>query len=105
MNGVALKPLHLEQLLARLLNAGTWIASGLIAVGVVLPFLDHGTGFLSAGTQIVRAGIALFILLPILRVGVMAIVFLHERDYRFAMIAAAVLFIILIGFATGALSS
>jgi uncharacterized membrane protein len=105
MSDVALKPLHLEQLLARLLKAGTWIASGVIAIGLVVPFLDHGAGFLPAGTQIIRAGIALFILLPILRVGVMAIVFLHERDYRFAMIAGAVLSIILIGFAIGALSS
>lgn len=103
MSGVTLKAAHLEQLLARLLNAGTWIASGVIAIGLVLSF-DHGS-LLPTGTQIVRAGIALFILLPILRVGVMAIVFLRERDYRFATIAAAVLIIILIGFAIGALSS
>ena len=46
-------------------------------------------------------GIALFLLLPVLRVVLMLIVFLRERDYRFSAIAALVLRILLVGFVLG----
>jgi uncharacterized membrane protein len=51
--------------------------------------------------RIATVGIALFILLPTLRVLLMLLVFLRERDYRFTAIAALVLAIILLGFAVG----
>lgn len=81
---------RLESLLASLLHYGTWIASGVIAAGI-----------LSSSMPIVTVGIGLFILLPFLRVVLMLIVFLGERDYRFVAIAAAVLLIILAGLALG----
>ena len=51
--------------------------------------------------RLVTIGIALFILLPVLRVVLMLIVFLRERDYRFSAIAALVLTILLVGFVVG----
>ena len=47
--------------------------------------------------RIVRMGIALLILLPILRVLLMLLVFIRERDFSFAFISGMVLAVILLG--------
>jgi uncharacterized membrane protein len=52
--------------------------------------------------SIVTAGIALFILLPVMRLILMLGVFLHQRDYRFGAIAALVLAIVAAGLLVGA---
>lgn len=93
-----------ERLLARLLRYGTWLASGIIAVGLALlisgvPAEPHAFGFSSA--NIITAGIAVFILLPVLRVIVMLAVFARKRDYLFIGITFVVLAILLTGFAIG----
>ncbi len=49
------------------------------------------------GTRIVTAGIALLIVLPVLRVFLMLVVFVRERDFRFSAIAMLVLAIMLLG--------
>jgi uncharacterized membrane protein len=72
----------LEKLLANLLHYGTWVSSAVIAAGLLTT------------TRVVTVGIALLILLPVLRVTLVLIVFLRERDYRFGAIAALVLLII-----------
>jgi uncharacterized membrane protein len=76
--------------LADLLHYGSWLASIAIGLGLAL-----------SSTRIATLGIALFILLPTLRVLLMLLVFLRERDYRFSAVAALVLAIILLGFALG----
>jgi len=53
------------------------------------------------GTRIITAGILLFIVLPVLRVLLMLIVFVRERDFRFGAIAMLVLAIILLGSVLG----
>jgi uncharacterized membrane protein len=91
------KPPRLEGLLAGVLHYGTWFASAVIAGGLALALMASRDGM-----RIVTAGIALFILLPVLRVFVMLMVFLRERDYRFSAIAGLVLLIIFLGFALSA---
>lgn len=95
----------LELLLARLLHYGTWLASSVIALGLVVALVEGYSGphdpALPVGMSIVRGGIALFILLPVARVLLMLLVFLRERDYRFSAIAALVLLIILLAVALG----
>lgn len=86
----------LERLLARVLDQGTWLASGIIAVGWIL----SASGWRTVG--VINAGVALFLLLPVLRVLIMLIVFMRERDYRFAAITAVVLSIIVLGALLGA---
>jgi uncharacterized membrane protein len=86
----------LENLLGKLLQYGTLAASGVIAVGLLL-----GTVRLSLGMGIATAGIALFILLPALRVATMLIFFLRAGDYRYGAIAALVLLIISLSFYVG----
>jgi len=56
-------------------------------------------------TRIVTAGIALLIALPILRVILMLIVFVRERELRFSVIALLVLAIILAGSVLGIASA
>lgn len=93
-----------ERLIARLLWNGTWLASAIIAAGLILDFLHRIDVALlpsQAGSQVAAAGIALFILLPIARVVLMLAIFLHERDYAYTAISAVVLVIIGIGFAIG----
>ena len=98
-----MKPVRLESLLAGVLKVGTWLASVVIAAGLVLSLFYQQMTF-PTGAQVVIAGIGLFILLPILRVILMLTIFVKERDYKFAAAAAVVLFIIFAGFAVGILS-
>jgi hypothetical protein len=92
----------LIQLLATVLHRGTWFGSSVIAVGVALRMLGwSGTSSTMIGTRIITAGILLFIVLPVLRVLLMLIVFVRERDFRFGAIAMLVLAIILLGSVLG----
>jgi uncharacterized membrane protein len=103
MSRWTLKPIRIESLLAGVLNVGTWLASIVIAAGLVLSLVYQRTPFPN-GTQIVTAGIGLFVLLPILRVILMLIFFAKERDHKFAAAAALVLLILFAGFTIGILA-
>jgi uncharacterized membrane protein len=87
----------LESLLEKLLHYGTLAASSIIAVGLVLSVASPPSGM-----YIATAGIALFILLPALRVATMLIFFLRAGDYRYGAIAALVLLIIVVSIFVGA---
>jgi len=52
-------------------------------------------------TRIITAGIALLIALPVLRVLLMLIVFVCQRDFRLSAIAMLVLVIIVVGSVLG----
>lgn len=89
-----------EQIIAGLLWYGTWIASTIIAVGMIVGELQKLAGspvFDLSGYDVVKAGVALFILLPIARVALMLTIFLQERDYVYVLISALVLLIIAAG--------
>ena len=103
MSRRTMKPIRIESLLAGALNVGTWLASIVIAAGLVLSLFYQRTPF-PTGAQILTAGIGLFILLPILRVILMLIFFAKERDYKFTAAAAVVLLTIFAGFAIGILA-
>lgn len=97
----------LERWLAGLLHYGTRLAAGMVAAGLAMalwgpwarewPLMSGITG-----AHIMTAGVALFILLPIMRLILMLGVFLHQRDYRFSAITALVLMIVLVGSMIGA---
>jgi uncharacterized membrane protein len=97
MNGKSGRHLRLEPLLARTLTLGTWLASAIILLGLGLTLISGG----AAGVTLVTAGIAIFLLLPVLRVLLMLIVFVGEGDFRYGAIAALVLAIIALGAALG----
>ena len=84
-----------EGLLAGLLGYGTWLASGVIGSGLAMSLVGL------SGAQVVAAGVVLFISLPVLRVLVMLAVFMRDRDYRLALVAAVVMLTIVAGFVIG----
>ena len=61
MSRKTIKPVRIESLLAGVLNVGTWLASIVIAAGLVLLFYQRMP--FPTGAQVVTAGIGLFILL------------------------------------------
>ena len=86
---------RMDLLLARQLRYGIRLASSVTALGMIVALfgrslVPHGHT-MTLGTSIVMKGIALIILLPILRVVLMLIMFLRERDYLFGMISGIVL--------------
>jgi hypothetical protein len=94
----------LEELLAALLRYGSWSASAAIGLGFALTLIGSHSPARNPAIvpyRIATMGIALFILLPMLRVLLMFLVFIRERDFRFASIAGLVLAIILIGIFLG----
>ena len=96
---------RLEELLAAFLRYGSWSASAAIALGYALTLIgSHSPARNVAAlpnTRIVNMGIVVFILLPILRVLLMHLVFIRERDFRFAFISGMVLAIILLAIFLG----
>ena len=85
-----------------MLHRGTWLGSSVIALGLVLPMAGWpGDSSAIICTRIVTAGIALFIALPVLRVFLMLVVFVRERDLRLSAIAMLVLAIMLLGSVLG----
>jgi hypothetical protein len=96
---------QLERVLATTLSWGTWVASSAVALGLALALWHSraatGEMALQRDTRITTAGIALFVLLPVIRVTVMLFAFLRARDYRFCVIAALVLVITLLGLLAG----
>ena len=98
-------PPALERLLARVLYAGTWLASVMIAIGIALALIDSRAGMrgttIVPDMRVVTAGIVLFILLPVVRVTLMLIAFLRQRDFGLSAIAALVLLFIALGFVVG----
>jgi hypothetical protein len=105
MNHATPRPAQLEWLLAGMLHLGTWLASAAIGLGLALALLDSRFSApklaILRDVRVATVGIALFILLPVVRVIVMLIVYLRQRDYLFSVIALLVLTIILLGFAVG----
>jgi uncharacterized membrane protein len=93
-----------ERIIAGLLWYGTWFASAVIAVGMVLDYLSRSGRLFGPGSgdlHLVKTGVALFILLPVARVALMLAIFLRERDYAYTGISALVLIIIAAGVMSG----
>jgi hypothetical protein len=94
----------LEELLAALLRYGSWSAAAAIGLGFALTLIGSHSPARNPAIvlhPIATIGIALFILLPMLRVLLMFLVFIRERDFRFACISGLVLAIILAGIFLG----
>ncbi|SAK77473.1 hypothetical protein AWB80_04639 [Caballeronia pedi] len=79
----------LDRLLAGFLQCGTWAACALTGAGLIF------------GTKALTAGVALFILLPVLRVVLMFGVFARQRNVLYAAITATVLAVIVAGCVIG----
>ncbi|BBV08812.1 TPA: DUF1634 domain-containing protein [Providencia stuartii] len=80
-----------DQLIANLLWYGTWFATVLIAIGVIINALAAYFPLSFGGYPIIKIGIILFIFLPVARVILMLVLFLREHNYLYATIACFVL--------------
>jgi hypothetical protein len=95
----------LERRLSITLRYGTWLACGAIGWGLgwglfIAPAQGSGTA-ITAPPQLVTAGIAVLLMLPVLRVTMMAIAFARQRDYLLVGVAMLVLTMIGLGLAVG----
>ena len=93
----------MEGILAGLLRYGALVASGWMALGMVLSLFKDILPLIAFGSMS-PIGIVLLIALPVLRVALMTGGFLLEKDYRFAAISGAVLGIITLGFLLGTIN-
>jgi uncharacterized membrane protein len=94
-----------ERLIGQFLNAGTLMASSIIVLGLVAALVFPSSpppGTINGSAWLINAGVALFIILPNARVGLMLCMFLYKRDYLFAAISACVLTMLVAGFWLGA---
>jgi uncharacterized membrane protein len=87
---------RLESRLGATLRIGTWVASAVIASGLVWPVF-----YAAGGKAIVMTGIAIIITLPVVRVALMFSAFVKARDFRFVAVAAVVLLMIGLGVLAG----
>lgn len=87
--------------LASLLVHGTWIASLVIAAGLLMGW----AGAVTAGTATTTAGILLVVLLPILRVVMVLAHFFAAGDRKFMAWCVAVLAIIAASVIAGVIRS
>jgi hypothetical protein len=105
MNRTTQRIAPLEWLLAGTLYYGSLMASVVVCVGLGLAMIDSRFGAprlaISRDMRIATIGVALFILLPVVRVIVMLVAYLRQRDYRLSAIALLVLTVILLGFVVG----
>ena len=96
---------RLEELLTALFRYGSWLASATIGLGFALSLIDSRFGTRNLADlpdmRIATMGIALFILLPALRVLLMLLVFIHEGDSHLALTAGLDLAIILLAVVLG----
>jgi hypothetical protein len=93
-------PDGLNNRLMQLMSFGTWVSSGFIAAGMVLPVSSAGAR--SEAEQLVSIGIVLLIVLPAVRVATMGTWFLFHGDPDFALIAVLVLAVIIASTLLGA---
>lgn len=95
---------RLENLLASTLQRGTCAACTIIGLGLIFNAASIGASN-RIGSLLALTGIAFFLLLPVIRVLMMILIFLGERDYAFAIISTTVLAVIGISAAVGAVAS
>jgi len=80
-----------QKLVGWTLRIGAWGSFALIVAGLVL-----GLMHVDAADFVLRSGFLLLMFTPALRIPVAGLVFLHEKDYRYAMVSFTVLTIVVV---------
>jgi uncharacterized membrane protein len=81
-----------DRILAGTLRLGAYLSFALIVTGL----LAQAAGSGHAAALITRAGILLLMATPVMRIAAACIVFLRERDRKYALISLAVLTIVVL---------
>ena len=84
---------RLDTIVARTLRWGAYAAFGVLLFALVAtPFVS-----LQTSGMLYRVGVLVMMATPGLRVLIALLVFLRERDYKYSLVAAGVLLILLLG--------
>lgn len=87
---------RMEQLIARLLQAGVLASGVLLVAGAAL-----GAAAPAAGTRLLTAGLLVLIATPVLRVAVSVAVFARQGDRTFVLVTGGVLALLVLSFLLG----
>jgi uncharacterized membrane protein len=84
-----------DRVLSRTLKLGAYTAFALVLTGLAL---QH---FAAWGARITVAGLLVLLATPALRIVVACIQFLHERDFKYALVSFGVLAIVVLAYVLG----
>ncbi len=87
----------LEMTLARLLRIGSFVAAVLIAVGIAAMLL----GRQSLASGLITAGLVALMATPVMRVATAGLIFVREKDWRFACFCLVVICALIAGMLLG----
>jgi uncharacterized membrane protein len=87
--------LAIDRMLSHTLKLGAYTALALVLAGLIL---QH---FAAWGSKIVAAGLLVLLATPALRIIVACIQFLHERDFKYALVSFGVLAIVVLAYVLG----
>jgi uncharacterized membrane protein len=85
----------IDRMLSHTLKLGAYTALALILAGLTL---QH---FAAWGSKITAAGLLVLLATPALRIIVACIQFLHERDFKYALVSFGVLAIVVLAYVLG----
>lgn len=88
----------IEMVLARLLRIGSLIAAALLSVGICAMLLG---GYAVVAPRLITAGLLALLATPIMRVAVAGVIFVREKDWRFAFFCMVVLCALVAGVLLG----
>lgn len=87
----------IELILALFLRVGSIVAAGLMAAGLVDMVLWEA----QIAPKLITAGIIVLVSTPVMRVMVAGVIFIKERDWRFALFSLVVLLAVILGAVIG----
>ena len=85
----------IDRMLSHTLKLGAYTALTLVLAGLIL---QHFTAW---GSKIAAAGLLVLLATPALRIVVGCIQFLHERDFKYALVSFGVLAIVVLAYVMG----
>jgi uncharacterized membrane protein len=86
----------IDRMLSHTLKLGAYTALALVLAGLIL---QH---FVAAwGSKVAAAGLLVLLATPALRIVVACIQFLHERDFKYALVSFGVLAIVVLAYVLG----
>lgn len=85
----------IDRMLSHTLKLGAYTALALILAGLTL---QH---FAAWGSKITAAGLLVLLATPALRIVVACIQFMHERDFKYALVSFGVLAIVVLAYILG----
>jgi len=84
-----------DRVVARTLKIGAYAAFSLIAAGLLLQI------WLPLGKKVASAGLLVLLLTPLVRIVAAGFQFVHEHDWKYALVSLVVLGIMILAYALG----